>query len=325
MSQDLRTLLAHTASTYLDEKQGSSKGAKVRQIVEKDIVDVIKNNLNLDNNQYKIQGSIGQGNFAEIPWIAIFDRDITETAQEGVYLVYLFSSDMKKLYLSLNQGVTFFEKKYGSSKKTLEKIKAKSLFYKESFKNTAIDDYVLEIDLNSNEFKPREYMKGHIIGKSYDTTELPNNNVLINDIKHMINKYKTLIDTIEDEKELLDLATFNTDDEGFPEGKKVSKQHTSRERNQELIKKAKKNFRKLKGSLFCEVCNFCFKDEYGVIGEDFIEGHHIKPVSSMEDGEKTKVTDIVMLCSNCHRMIHRRRPWLTKENLKELLELENIK
>ncbi|MGU8539069.1 hypothetical protein ACV3P9_02215 [Clostridium perfringens] len=31
-----------------------------------------------------------------------------------------------------------------------------------------------------------------------------------------------------------------------------------------------------------------------------------------------------MLCSNCHRMIHRRRPWLSKEEL-ELLIDKNIK
>ena len=32
--------------------------------------------------------------------------------------------------------------------------------------------------------------------------------------------------------------------------------------------------------------------------------------------EKTKIEDIVMLCSNCHSMIHRKKPWTTKDNLK---------
>ncbi|WP_242977147.1 HNH endonuclease [Clostridium botulinum] len=59
------------------------------------------------------------------------------------------------------------------------------------------------------------------------------------------------------------------------------------------------------------------------MGEDFIEGHHIKPVSELKEGEKTKVEDIVLLCSNCHKMIHRKRPWLSREKLKTLI-VKNI-
>ena len=30
-------------------------------------------------------------------------------------------------------------------------------------------------------------------------------------------------------------------------------------------------------------------------------------------------TDLVPVCSNCHRMIHRRRPWLSVEQLRQLV------
>ena len=40
----------------------------------------------------------------------------------------------------------------------------------------------------------------------------------------------------------------------------------------------------------------------------------------MKPNEKTKIEDIVMLCSNCHSMVHRRKPWATKEDLKKLLK-----
>lgn len=52
------------------------------------------------------EGSAGAGNWADGPWAAIFDPLITETAQEGYYLVYLFSRDLKSVALSMNQGVT---------------------------------------------------------------------------------------------------------------------------------------------------------------------------------------------------------------------------
>ena len=109
------------------------------------------------------------------------------------------------------------------------------------------------------------------------------------------------------------------DDDEFVEGKRKLRKHIARERNQALIKKAKQNFVKKHGKLFCEVCEFDFEKVYGDIGKGFIEAHHIKPVSDMKENEQTKVEDIIMVCSNCHSMIHRRKPWLTKSELSKLL------
>ncbi len=44
------------------------------------------------------------------------------------------------------------------------------------------------------------------------------------------------------------------------------------------------------------------------IGSDFIEGHHTVPISELKGEVKTKVKDVALVCSNCHRMLHRRRP-----------------
>jgi HNH endonuclease len=112
---------------------------------------------------------------------------------------------------------------------------------------------------------------------------------------------------------------FTEDDEGFPEGKLVLKQHLVRERNREVIKLAKERFIQQHGKLFCEVCEFDFNAHYGGIGEGYIEGHHTKPISEMAENEETKVEDIALVCANCHRMLHRKRPWLTINELKKLL------
>lgn len=108
-------------------------------------------------------------------------------------------------------------------------------------------------------------------------------------------------------------------DEGFPEGKIVERKHIARERNPALIKAAKEAYKKLNNRLFCEACGFDFEKIYGERGIDYIEAHHILPVSEMLDSQKTKVTDIAMVCSNCHRILHRSRPWLTVVQLKALI------
>ncbi|MBT2663609.1 HNH endonuclease [Bacillus sp. ISL-45] len=112
---------------------------------------------------------------------------------------------------------------------------------------------------------------------------------------------------------------FTEDDEGFPEGNRVLKQHLIRERNPEVINLAKGRFLQMHGKYFCEVCGFDFVEHYGEIGEGYIEGHHTKPVSEMGETGLTMVEDIAIICSNCHRMLHRKRPWLSISELKQIL------
>lgn len=109
-------------------------------------------------------------------------------------------------------------------------------------------------------------------------------------------------------------------DEEFSEGTIIEKIHKVRERNPKVINLAKEKFIEENGRLFCQVCGFDFEKTYGKLGEGFIEGHHIVAISEMSNGHKTRVEDIVLVCSNCHRMIHKKRPWLEKNGLKEILK-----
>jgi len=95
------------------------------------------------------------------------------------------------------------------------------------------------------------------------------------------------------------------------EGRKQAKEHIQRERSARLVRLAKTNFAHLhNGDLYCEICAFNFKEIYGEAGAGFIEAHHLKPISEMEEGEQTNIKDIMLVCSNCHRMLHRHKSWL---------------
>ena len=103
------------------------------------------------------------------------------------------------------------------------------------------------------------------------------------------------------------------------EGRILSRVHLARERNQSLVQRKKTMFVEQHGRLFCEACKFDFAKVYGKRGEGFIECHHRKPLLEYSQGEKTKMIDLVLLCANCHRMIHSQAPWLTVEDLGNLL------
>lgn len=72
-------------------------------------------------------------------------------------------------------------------------------------------------------------------------------------------------------------------------------------------------------------CGFNFEKVYGERGKDFIEIHHIKPLSTLEKAIKINPEkDLVPLCANCHRMIHRSKDdVLSVEDLKKLIKWHN--
>lgn len=60
--------------------------------------------------------------------------------------------------------------------------------------------------------------------------------------------------------------------------------------------------------LRCMACGFDFEAFYGEAGRDFIEVHHVKPLSDI--GEEVTIDpakDLVCVCSNCHRIIHKKK------------------
>ncbi|MDY4789589.1 MAG: HNH endonuclease [Bacteroidales bacterium] len=108
--------------------------------------------------------------------------------------------------------------------------------------------------------------------------------------------------------------------EAFPEGKIIERKHIARERNSVLIENAKQIFKKKCGKLFCQICGFDFETKYGELGKDYIEAHHTIPISEMEKGHKTTIDEIVLVCSNCHKMLHRKRPLLNADEIKKVLK-----
>ena len=73
------------------------------------------------------------------------------------------------------------------------------------------------------------------------------------------------------------------------------------------------------GELMCEGCGFSFVNAYGSRGINYMECHHVMPLCELRPDQKTRLDDLALLCANCHRMVHARRPWLSLTALREIL------
>lgn len=134
-----------------------------------------------DNNRYLIKASIGAGQRSEIPWLCIFNKSVTTSATQGIYICFLFRKDMSGFYLELGQGITTFEKLFGKDKyKNINKVA-------NYFRNLISDDKFSRenIDLKGSNKLAKGYEFGTIISKYYDKNNYTENGLLkdLNDLK----------------------------------------------------------------------------------------------------------------------------------------------
>lgn len=95
--------------------------------------------------------------------------------------------------------------------------------------------------------------------------------------------------------------------------------HLRRERNRALVDAKKAATLTVKGRLCCEACGFDFSVAYGAFGDGFCEVHHLVPLSASSESVTTTLDDLAVLCSNCHRIIHRTTPMLSVEEISNVV------
>lgn len=248
-----------------------------------------------------VEGSAGRGQWAGVPWVAVFDDVVTDSATRGYYVVYLFHAAGTVVHLSLNQGTTATRIEFKKNTRAVLRDRA-------SLVQRRLVDFsdrlpITSIDLGSQDELPADYCAGHAIGKSYLAAELPSDQQLAEDLQAVVTAFRALTF-----RGGLDPSS-EVDEEDAPRvgGSLIElrryKMHRRIERNPRAAKEAKKHH----GNR-CQACKLEFSERYGELGNGFIEAHHLRPIASLEEGAAVSydvATDFAVLCPNCHRMIHR--------------------
>lgn len=142
------------ASSFKRAEKTSDIPSDVADFIKRQIPRNISAYINSDN--YIIKGSVGAGKATKTPWIAILDKNITRTTREGVYIVFLFSSDYKSVYLTFNQGTTI-PGQFGPRLDLAQIIKKRN----EIRHLLKIDNSILNID-DSLDVSDKRYKQGAI-------------------------------------------------------------------------------------------------------------------------------------------------------------------
>ena len=296
----LREGLEKIASQYVEASKESFKNHPLAKFVRTEFKRELVAVLHLEDSNIQVKGSVGQSVWADVPWIALTDTLVTDSILRGYYIVYLFSTDMRRVYLCLGQGVTAVKEEFGKEwisvlQQRSALIRSRVPGYKKQFTSH-------RVDLNGTTNLAKAYEEAPAFSKMYSCADLPTEQQLREDLHAILDLYSHLIyaggtDLVENSMEAEETGKDLSVNE-----KKQYREHRRVEGrvNSEKVKKHR--------GYVCEACGFDFEERYGSLGHKYIEAHHLKPYSDLGAGKLRKLnleTDFAVLCANCHRMIHR--------------------
>ncbi len=295
-----------------------------------------------NNSLLKVKGCIGQPThrYPKVPLVAIFDRRITTSAQTGYYVAVLFSENMDKVVVSLNQGFDNpLKKQISSSEKyclLLERAKhARDIVVQlGSYK----PEYLTQLSLGATLDRGKGYERGHILGTEFLFAKPDSLNSFQDKLKEIVFLYQDLVN-IYGENLFEKCFTPDISEEQF-------QNLCSTQRDVRLptgpIKKSNKSSSKTRysvrsaaiSSLSLAAANYhCALDQSHhtfinrASGHIYVEAHHLVPLKH-EDKFQFSLDvpeNIVALCPNCHMKIHHASSEIIESLLTNLLTKERKK
>ncbi len=188
----MRDVIGRILNDYIPAKKETFAGHPLGAYFRNDIPRKIYDTGLVNSSEYLITGSVGQGNWAMVPWVCIFDRSITTSATKGVYIVYLLAKDGNSLYLTFNQGCTEIRSTH-TKRETIRimRDKAAEVASRIDPRGFRTDE---EINLGEGLTELGElYQKGTIFYKEYRKEEIPSEDELQSDLAKMMEIYRDYV------------------------------------------------------------------------------------------------------------------------------------
>ena len=202
----LREFVERIMNDYIKEKDEEFKDNKLGDFVRNTAPHIVRQVAGLSDSEYEVKGSVGNGKWAMIPWLGIFNKRITDSATKGVYIIYILAKDGNTLYLTFNQGCT--KLKEGKGKEEAINIMRKNALNLVKVLDSHGFNSDENIDLGENLSELGElYQKGTIFYKAYKHEALPSEEELKKDLKDMIEIYNQYIDEYIKEEHNLGVTT----------------------------------------------------------------------------------------------------------------------
>lgn len=267
------------------------------------------------------RASPGQGQWNAAPFIAFLHSKITTSPRRGYYPVILYERGFKSFCLVLAQGADILRSTFGA-KEALRVLTTRAPELRQAAGNYEALGFesgpfatFSSGDTESDAARLDPWAASIAFGKRYFVDTPPSGAQFVVDLRNMIKAYQLVVEAIGDRFEVQDALAKSLMENGeLPtspsspyrghDGAMKVAQHKTfefRARNSKLVRQVKADL-----GYTCQGCGVNLGVAYGKAGRDFIEAHHLVPLSSVPDeGVELSAKDFAVLCPTCHRMIHR--------------------
>ncbi len=250
-----------------------------------------------------VRGSAGRSAWAAVPWVAVLDPAVTTSAQEGFYVVYLFSADMERLYLCLLQGTEAVLEEFGPAAGPLV-LRERARFLERRVGEREALPPRMEIDLASPSLLPRGYEAAQVAARRYDLAALPGEAALWADLEAMLRAYSALVHLggLTATEDLLDQAGTAS----LAEARNLALS-ARLERRPDTRRRVLRH----RGAA-CEGCGLDPARHMALPpgldpGRAPLDVHHLIPRAALRRPERFAYhvpDDFAVLCPTCHRLAH---------------------
>jgi hypothetical protein len=185
--KDLQQLLKNVCSEWVSAKTETFTQHPLAVQFRNELVTLVKTVVLESGRDFKVKGSVGAGNWADVAWLSILDPDISGTTQDGIYPVYLFKADGSGVYLSFMQGTTEPARRLGTREAQKAAGKLTSVIRQEV---TGLDAWGPQrINLEATTPLGLSYEASNISAKYYPAEAIPSTAELKRDLLQLFEFY----------------------------------------------------------------------------------------------------------------------------------------
>lgn len=162
------------------------------------VLDEITDPAGLARLDLRVRAGGQEGYVSPFPWVRVYSEVYAPSAQNGIYLVYLFAADGSRAYLSLHQG-TSVPKPGGGMRTTTD---TRGLLFRAAQARSALGDHIeaegtaramMTIDLAwqglpsaDSRYKGRAYEAANILALEYLSGQIPGDEQLLSELVNML-------------------------------------------------------------------------------------------------------------------------------------------
>jgi len=190
----MQEIIAKFLNEYIHARKEPFAQHPFATFVRNAVPEIIYSTGIVNRDKYLVVGSVGQGQWALVPWVCIFNKEITSSAQKGTYIVFLLSKNGDTLYLTLNQGCTDILSEHGK-RETIKILHDRANDIRKTISSrgfSANNDISLGTNLKLTEY----YQQGTVFYKAYHRESIPSDEEALDDLKRMIDIYDDYYDIL---------------------------------------------------------------------------------------------------------------------------------